>query len=203
MDLELCRGAQARGAQLGRASIDGPWLRTPWGLAVPFAPLRGPTGYLASSEHPQERAQPSFPAPAPLGLGTTSSLCPGILASDFPIFPPGMFLHPGWGAGWGNAAPPPAWASSPISTFPPRPRPVLPGPMNAALLCSSTLLPLPAKQRCRICPGGCMRGEPGRERQYLLPDQLRWFRKGDKLLGTRVLLSAHKLLFSSAISLAS
>lgn len=147
------------------------------------------------SQHPQERAQPSHFPPALLGMGTTSSLCPGILASGFPIFPPGRFLRPVWGAGWGNAAPLPTLGVLPdpdLSSHSPR---------DAALLCISALLPLPAEQRCGICPG--VRGEPGRERQHLLLDQLRWFRMGDKFLGTRVLHSAQKQLFSSAMLLAS
>lgn len=137
MDLELCWGAQARRAQPGRASIAGRWLQALPCLALPFPLLRGPTGHPARSqhsrsEHPQERAQPSHPCPAPLVLGTTSSLCPGILASDFPIFPPGRFLRPVWGAGSGNAAPLPSLG-------------ILPDPNLSSLapwmrLCSAALL---------------------------------------------------------------
>lgn len=196
MDLELCWGAQA-----GERSWAGP-----------ASPARGCS---------YRRALQCLS----LHSGSLQGALPGlsILRRD-PS--PLTSLQPRWA--W--APPPPcAWASSPMvspssflggcrarcgeqggGTQPPPPSlgvlpsPDLSSPSPRTWLCTvSALLPLPAKQRCGICPDGCMRGEPRRERQYLLLDQLRWFRKGDKLLGTRVLLSAHKQLFSSATSRAS
>jgi len=88
----------------------------------------------------------------------------------------------------------PSWVSSLIPTCPPRPH----GHSSALCLCSA-----PTAREAGICPGGCVRGEPSREGQCLLPDQLGWLRKGGELLGTQVLLSAHKQPLSSALLLAS
>lgn len=122
MDLKLCWGAQARGAQLGRASIASSWLQTPPGSCSAFCS----TLRFCGSEHLQERAQSSCSPPAPLGLGKTSSLYLSILTSDFPIFSPGRLENT---------------ARYPILC-------ALPGLTDIALLCVSALLPLSANWYC-------------------------------------------------------
>lgn len=95
--------------------------------------------------------------------------------------------------GGGMRPPFPAWVSFPIPTCPP----TAPGMRlcSASLLCSHCQWnsAVGSAQACVASPVG----------QHLLLDQMRWFRTGDKLLGTRVLLSAQKQLFSSAMLLAS
>lgn len=123
-----------------------------------------------------------------------SSISPGILMSDFPIFPPGTFLCQVWRDGWGNTASPPSLG-------------ILPSPRDLVLLCISALCLLSASSASQTVLWGLPRRvyawQTCRKRQYPLLDQQRWFRMGDKLLGRRVLLGAHKQLLSSAVLLAS
>lgn len=179
MDLKLCWGARARGAQLGRASITSPWLQTPPESCSAFCCTVRLCVCPARAKHLQERAQTSCSPPDPLGLGNISSLSLSILTSDFHTISPGRLE---------STACCPSWCA-------------LHGLTDTALLCASALLP-DSKMGLGDLLRQVLNGEPGKRKQHLLLEQLRLFRKGHKLLGTRVLLSTHKQLFLSASTLA-
>lgn len=174
MDLKLCWGAQARGAQLGRASAASLWLQTPPEPCSAICCTQRPCGCPARAKHLQSSCSP----PVTLGLGNSSSL--SILTSNFPIISPGRLE---------NTACYPSLCG-------------LPGLTDTALLCASALLPLSANRCCGICSDRSMTGKPSKKKQHLLLDQLRLFRKRHKPLGTQVLLTTHKQLFLSASTLA-
>lgn len=152
MDLKLCWGAQARGAQLGRASVASPWLQTSPESCSAFCCTLRPYGCPARAEHLQSSCSP----PASLGLGNSSSL--SILTSNFPIISPERLE---------NTACYPSLCA-------------LPGLTDIALLSASALPPLSANGCCGICSDRSMSGNPSKKKQHLLLDQLRLFRKGHK-----------------------